>query len=143
MRHTYQPTPAKAADEAAAPAATSVQASATSAAGQQRLPRGNAFQRATSAGKSLADLVRGRSPSPARAPCGPRSSSPAAAARTQNSSKGSRVVPSALGGQRRRGDPGTVMDPALVLDMYSDLLPTQSLLHSARSSGAIPTAAPR
>jgi len=145
MRHSYQPTPAKAAEEAASPAAADAQASgsAPSAPGKQGLPRVNSFQRAASAGKSLANLVRGRSPSPARAPHGPRSSSPAAVTRTQSSSKGSRAPPPALGGHRRRGDPGTVMDPALVLDMYSDLLPAQSPLHSVRSGGAIPTAAPR
>ncbi len=145
MRHSYQPKPAKAAGETASPAAADAQTSgpAPSARGKQGLPRVNSFQRAASAGKSLADLVRGRSPSPARASAGPRSNSPAAATRTQASGRGSRAAPPALGGQRRRGDPGTVMDPALVLDMYSDLLPAQSQLHTARSGGAIPTVAPR
>ena len=116
---------------------------AASAPGKQGLPRGSSFQRAASAGKSLADLVRGRSPSPARASAGPRSNSPAAATRIQSSSKGSRATSAALGGQRRRGDPGTVMDPTLVMDMYSDLLPAQSPLHTARLGGAMTTAAAR
>ena len=143
MRHSYQPAPAKAAEETPSPtAAANASASSTPASanpGQEGGPRVNARSRAAVAGKrrSLADLVRGRSPPPGRASPGAHSSSPGVAARTQTSSK------PVLGGQRRRRDPGTVMDPATVLDMYSDLLPTQSPLHSARSAGANPTAASR